>query len=108
MNWDTGTWESGVWDAPPLSDYFLSSLKPKKQNHKMKRQTYYRSRIGDQVIWLDNFAQKLPIHGPTCGVSSVAVVLPTLVDGLLGVVAGAVVLAAVTLAGRVRGAMTRA
>ncbi|MBC8057302.1 MAG: DUF808 domain-containing protein [Rhizobiales bacterium] len=37
-----------------------------------------------------------------------AVVLPTLVDGLLGVVAGGVVLAAVTLAGRVRGAMARA
>lgn len=37
-----------------------------------------------------------------------AVVLPTLVDGLLGVVAGAVVLAMVTLAGRVRGAVTRA
>ncbi len=36
------------------------------------------------------------------------VVLPTLANGLLGVVAGAVVLAAVTLAGRVRGAMTRA
>ena len=40
------------------------------------------------------------------GVASV--VLPTLADGLLGVAAGAVVLAAVTLAGRLRGAMTRA
>ena len=36
-----------------------------------------------------------------------AAVLPTLIDGLLGVVAGAVVLGAVTLAGRFRGAVTQ-
>lgn len=70
MNWDTGTWDSGVWDAaPPASNYFLASAKPKKQNH-MKRQNYYPSRIGDQVIWLDNFALKLPTHGPTVSVSA--------------------------------------
>ena len=34
----------------------------------MKRQDYYPSRIGDQVNWLDNYAVKLPIHGPTLGV----------------------------------------
>ena len=36
----------------------------------MKRQSYYPSRIGDQVNWLDNYANKLPIHGPTLGVSA--------------------------------------
>ena len=30
----------------------------------MKRQTYYPSRIGNQLIWLDNFAIKLAIYGP--------------------------------------------
>ncbi len=71
MTWDTGTWDSGFWDGPPAppSDYFLISLKPKKQNT-MKRKEYYPSRIGDQVTWLDNFGQKLPLHGPTCGVSA--------------------------------------
>ena len=54
-----------------------------------------------------------PLYGAIAefaqGLGGVAeVVLPTLADGLLGVVAGAVVLATVTLAGRVRGAMTRA
>jgi hypothetical protein len=69
MNWDSGSWDSGFWDAPPAppSDYFLTKPKTKKS---MKRQLYYPSRIGDQVNWLDNFAQKLPLHGPTCGVSA--------------------------------------
>lgn len=66
MTWDTGTWDSGFWDASP-SEYFLTSIKPKTKSS-MKRQLYYPSRIGDQVLWLDNFAQKLPTHGPTCGV----------------------------------------
>jgi len=65
MNWDTGTWDSGTWDQP--SDYF--SPQPKLNNRtKMKRTNYYPSRIGDQVNWLDNYAVKLPIHGPTLGV----------------------------------------
>jgi hypothetical protein len=68
MTWDTGTWDSGFWDAT-ASNYFLTTTKSKKQKQ-MKRQDYYPSRIGDQVNWLDNFAQKLPLHGPTCGVSA--------------------------------------
>jgi len=34
----------------------------------MKRQTYYPSRIADQVLWLFNYFTKLPLHGPACGV----------------------------------------
>lgn len=67
MNWDTGTWDSGFWDQPTPSDYFLS--KP-KTHHRMKRQNYFPSRIGDQVTWLANYALKLPIHGPTLGVAA--------------------------------------
>src|SRR5436190_9717729 len=69
MNWDTGDWDSGNWDSPPpvLSDYFLTKPKTKSS---MKRQLYYPSRIGDQVNWLDNYSQKIPIHGPTCGVAT--------------------------------------
>ena len=66
LNWDTGTWDGGFWDAPS-SDYFLNRNQPKKQ-HNMKRQTYYPSRIGDQVNWLDNYSVKLPVYGPTLGV----------------------------------------
>lgn len=65
MNWDEGTWDSGFWDQPAPSDYFQSQPKPKSN---MKRQDYYPSRIGDQVIWLTNYAAKLPNHGPTLGV----------------------------------------
>lgn len=31
----------------------------------MKRQTYYPSRTGNQLIWLENFAIKLAIYGPS-------------------------------------------
>jgi len=62
MNWDSGAWDSGFWDQPTPSDYFQPQPKPKA---KMKRTNYYPTRIGDQVNWLDNFAAKLPLHGPT-------------------------------------------
>ena len=65
LNWDQSNWDSGTWDQP--SDN--SSPQPKSNKHtKMRRQTYYPSRIGDQVNWLDNYAAKLPIHGATLGV----------------------------------------
>jgi hypothetical protein len=69
MTWDSGTWDSGSWDepAPAGSDYFQPQKKPKS---KMRRQNYFASRIGDQVIWLDNYAVKLPIHGPTLDVAA--------------------------------------
>ncbi len=65
MNWDTGTWDSGFWDQATPSDYFQSKPKP---HTPMKRQTYYPSRIGDQVNWLDNYAVKLPLYGATLSV----------------------------------------
>ena len=65
MNWDQGTWDSGQWDQP--SDYFSPHLKSNNRT-KMRRQTYYPSRIGDQVNWLANYAAKLPIYGSTLGV----------------------------------------
>jgi hypothetical protein len=65
MNWDQASWDSGFYDQPTSSEYFQSKPKP---HHKMKRTNYYPSRIGDQVNWLDNYAVKLPIHGPTLGV----------------------------------------
>jgi hypothetical protein len=68
MNWDTGTWDAGFWDSsPPASSYFQPQHKPKSN---MRRQLYYPSRIGDQDDWLDNFATKLPLHGPTLGVAA--------------------------------------
>ena len=66
MNWDAGTWDTGFWDA--LSDYFHPQTKHHNKPTTMKRQNYYPSRIGDQVIWLANYYTKLPIYGPTCGV----------------------------------------
>ncbi|MBL9178156.1 MAG: hypothetical protein JNM65_08840 [Verrucomicrobiaceae bacterium] len=67
MNWDASTWDSGFWDQP--SDYFNPPKHTNKRTQ-MKRQVYYPSRIGDQVNWLDNYASKLPIHGPTLGVAA--------------------------------------
>ncbi len=72
MTWDTGTWDSGFWDAPPAppaSDYFNPRRK-RKPHTTMKRQDYYPGRIGDQVNWLDNYAEKLPIYGATLGVEA--------------------------------------
>ncbi|MBI3878567.1 MAG: hypothetical protein HY301_00685 [Verrucomicrobia bacterium] len=46
----------------------------------MKRQDYYPSRIGDQVNWLDNYSDKLPIHGTTLGVLA-ADVTASVADG---------------------------
>ena len=34
----------------------------------MKRQLYFPVRLGDQRLWLDHYAGRLPDHGPTCGV----------------------------------------
>lgn len=74
MNWDTGTWDSGFWDETIPIDYF----QPKPQKHpRMKRQDYYPSRIGDQVNWLDNYAVKLPLHGPTVGATAAEVTAST-------------------------------
>ena len=67
MNWDQSTWDSGFWDQP--SDYF-NPPKPQNNRTKMKRQVYYPSRIGDQVSWPDNYSVKLPIHGPTLGITA--------------------------------------
>lgn len=67
MKWDQGTWDQGFWDEPETSTYFQPKTKPKPS---MKRQTYYPSRIGDQVNWLDNFSQKLPTYGTTLGVTA--------------------------------------
>ena len=36
----------------------------------MKRQPYYPSRIADQIVWLNNFADKLATHAPTLGIST--------------------------------------
>lgn len=67
MKWGQGSWDNGRWDQQ--SDYFS----PRKQHHKrkhMKRQVYYPSRIGDQVVWLANYAVKLPTYGTTLGVDA--------------------------------------
>ena len=66
MNWDASTWDTGFWDA--LSDYFHPQTKHQNKRNTMKRQKYYPSRIGDQLIWLMNYYTKLPTYGPTCGV----------------------------------------
>ena len=36
----------------------------------MKRQAYFPSRIANQITWLDNYRQKIAVHGPTCGVAA--------------------------------------
>lgn len=63
--WDQpgATWDSGLrWDAPDPSP----TPNPAKKK-RMKRQDYYPSRIGDQVVWLQNFKIKLPLHAADPG-----------------------------------------
>lgn len=69
MTWDTSFWDQGTWDETPTPPIPSNPTKPKKRNT-MKRQDYYPSRIGDQVNWLDNYATKAPMHGPTCGLTA--------------------------------------
>jgi len=41
-----------------------------QKTKRMKRQNYYPSRIADQVLWLPNYADKLPGHGTAVGLTS--------------------------------------
>lgn len=72
MNWDTpgGAWDSGAWDSPP-SPPTLPYFQIKPQPHRtMKRQNYFPSRIADQVNWLENFGNKITIHGASVGLDA--------------------------------------
>ena len=64
MNWDQGTWDSGTWDAEST---------PNQPNHRkiprMIRQAYYPTRVADQLVWLENFRNKLAGHAPTLGIT---------------------------------------
>jgi len=57
------TWDSGLrWDEPDP----LPNPKPKR----IKRQDWYPSPIGDQVLWLENFDDKLPLHSAGLGIAA--------------------------------------
>jgi hypothetical protein len=61
--WNGALWNSGaLWGAaiPPLPP--VNKSKPHK---KMKRQEYYPVRQPEQPEWLNNFAVKLALYGPT-------------------------------------------
>lgn len=79
MPWDSGVWDDGAWDsdAGHLRRYFQQ--KPQPKHHRMKRQDYYPSRFANQIPWLENYATKLPTHGPTTGVDP-AVVTASVAD----------------------------
>lgn len=49
-------------DPPP-------NPKPRKRTMTL-RQDYFPNRIGDQLVWLRNFKNKLPGHAPTLGLDS--------------------------------------
>ncbi len=71
MNWDEGTWDSGSWDSAPLP-YFSVSTKP-KHHTTMKKDHYYPDRSGDQIKWLNNFADRLPDHATALGLTAAVV-----------------------------------
>jgi hypothetical protein len=50
---------------------------PKTKTKKMKRNTYYPSRVADQIVWLTNFRNKLAGHATALGLS------PTQVSAIL-------------------------
>lgn len=63
MPWDSGTWDSGHWDAPVPTP---NTKKTNKHKH-MINQDYYPKRIGDQIVWLQNFKTKLPTYSTVLG-----------------------------------------
>ena len=90
LHWDainplTGT--PFTWDDPNLfwgdPSYYLepgdpgfvpystpSPHQPKPKLKAMKRQPYYPSRVADQIVWLENFRNKLAGHAPTLGLTT--------------------------------------
>lgn len=64
MKWDEGTWDSGTWDAESTPN----SSNPRKTT-RMIRQAYYPTRAADQIVWLENFRNKLAGHAPTLGIT---------------------------------------
>jgi ribosomal protein S12 methylthiotransferase accessory factor YcaO len=71
MSWDSRASDSSTWDSsptPPPLPYF--QIKPQTPRKTMKRQDYFPSRIAEQVNWLDNFGNKITIHGVTVGLDA--------------------------------------
>lgn len=60
-NWDQpgATWDSGLRYDSAANPGSEPEPNPKKS---MRRQVYFPSRIGDQIVWLQNFITKLPDH----------------------------------------------
>jgi hypothetical protein len=46
---------------------------PQPKTKRMKRQTYYPSRAADQVVWLENFRNKLPVYQAALGLTATQV-----------------------------------
>lgn len=64
MPWDSGNWDSLSWDTEPTTSPPTSTKKTP-----MTRQAYYPVRVADQILWLENFRNKLSGHAPTLGIS---------------------------------------
>ena len=69
MNWDEGFWDSGSWDSPSPPP----NSKPNKTKPRMKRNSYYPGRVAQQIIWLENFRNKLPGYKTTLGLTDAQV-----------------------------------
>ena len=75
------TWDSGLhYDA---TDDPASETKTTRKT-RMKRQVYLPTAIGDQVVWLQNFKTKLPIHAAALGLDP-AVVTARVLDADNGI-----------------------
>ncbi len=64
--WDqpSARWDSALhWDESTP----LPNPNPKTKTKRMKRQDYFPTRIGDQVVWLRNYKTKLPLHSAALG-----------------------------------------
>jgi len=63
MPWDQGSWDSSSWDTENIT-----STSATKKKH-MTRQAWYPVRVADQILWLENFRNKLTGHTPALGIS---------------------------------------
>jgi hypothetical protein len=68
MLWNQFLWNTAFWNGGTAN-----SNQPPTKLPRMKRQAYYPSRAADQVIWLDNFRNKLAAYQALLGLTAAQV-----------------------------------
>jgi len=69
--WNSGvTWNSGALWGPPAVPAFPAPQNTQTRRNTMQRANYYPALLAQRPEWHINFAAKLPIYGPTLGLTT--------------------------------------